>query len=69
MSVVLCVTDKKIEINRQNIKLLQRIVDARQVNLKSRSELMSSIAKEDQRASSQRNANLRKDSRKQSELA
>ena len=31
---------EKYEINKQNVKILQRIVDARQVNVRSREDLM-----------------------------
>ena len=50
------------------MKLLQRIVDARQVNVRSRETLMSSIKAADSRNNTARNDYLRSQSRRQSEL-
>ena len=61
--------DEKFELNKQNVRILQRIVDARQVNVKNRVSLISSIQAEERRASSQRGAMLRADARKLSSIA
>ena len=61
--------DQKFEINQQNVKILKKIIDARQINVKSRERLVSGIRNEENRASSSRNATLRADLKKQSEIA
>jgi len=61
--------DQKYEINQQNVKILGRIIDARQINVKSRERLVSGIRNEESRAINSRNATLRADLKKQSEIA
>jgi hypothetical protein len=61
--------DQKFEINQQNVKILRKIIDARQINVKSRVRLVSGIRNEESRANSSRNATLRADLKKQSEIA
>lgn len=61
--------DEKFELNKQNVRILQRIVDARQVNVRNRMSLISSIQAEEKRANSQRGAMLRADARKMSSIA
>lgn len=43
---------KKFELNKQNVKILQRIVDARQVNQKSRERILSGIRRDESRSRS-----------------
>jgi len=51
------------------VKILQRIVDARQVNLNSRDKLINGIRREEKSARGTRDALMRADLRKMSEIA
>ena len=44
--------DKKFELNKQNVQILQRIVDARQVNQRSRERILSGIRRDESRSRS-----------------
>ena len=57
------------ELTRENAKILQKIVEARQINVKARNQLVSSIKKDEDRSRSVRDAMARANVRKQSEIA
>jgi ribonuclease HII len=57
------------EISYQNVKLLQRIVDARQVNFKSRDQLINGIKEGELRVQKSRVASIRIENRKLSRMA
>ena len=60
----------KLEVlTRENAKILQKIVEARQINVKARNQLVSSIKKDEDRSRSVRDSMARKNVRKQSEIA
>lgn len=58
------VIERRFDLNRDNVKLLQRIVDARQVNFKSRESMISGIKQEESRLRSSRDSSQRADMRK-----
>lgn len=57
------------ELTRANAKILQKIVEARQINVKARNSLVGSIKKDEDRSRSVRDAMARANVRKQSEIA
>jgi len=57
------------ELTRENAKILQKIVEARQINVKARNQLVGSIKKDEDRSRSVRDAMARANVRKQSEIA
>ena len=56
-------------MTRANAKILQKIVEARQINVKARNSLVGSIKKDEDRSRSVRDAMARANVRKQSEIA
>ena len=60
---------KADDLTRENAKILQKIVEARQINVKVKSQNLDSIRKEEQRARSTRDANMRAGLRRQSDIA
>lgn len=56
-------------LTRENAKILQKIVEARQINMKSRAGVVNSIKKGEDRSRSVRDAMLRAGLRRQSEIA
>ena len=56
-------------MTRENAKILQKIVEARQINVKARNQLVTSIKKDEDRSRSVRDAMARANVRKQSEIA
>lgn len=44
------------ELTRENAKILQKIVEARQINFKARNQLVSTIKKDEDRSRSVRDA-------------
>lgn len=63
------VLGKNEELTRENAKILQKIVEARQINVKARHQLVNSIKKDEDRSRSVRDSMARKNVRKQSEIA
>ena len=57
------------ELTRENAKILQKIVEARQINVKARHSVVSSIRKDEDRSRSVREALHRESLRKQGEIA
>jgi len=57
------------ELTRENAKILQKIVEARQINVKARNQLVNSIKKDEDRSRSVRDAMARANVRRQSEIA
>ena len=65
-----CLTIGKMEeLTRENAKILQKIVEARQINVKARNQLVNSIKKDEDRSRSVRDAMARANVRRQSEIA
>ena len=62
-------TGKMEELTRENAKILQKIVEARQINVKARNQLVTSIKKDEDRSRSVRDAMARANVRRQSEIA
>ena len=62
-------TGKMEELTRENAKILQKIVEARQINVKARNQLVNSIKKDEDRSRSVRDAMARANVRRQSEIA
>ena len=60
---------KMEELTRENAKILQKIVEARQINVKARNQLVTSIKKDEDRSRSVRDAMARANVRRQSEIA
>jgi hypothetical protein len=56
-------------LTRENAKILQKIVEARQINVKVKTCNLNDIRKEENRARSTRDANVRAGLRRQSEIA
>ena len=56
-------------LSKENAKILQKIVEARQIDVKSRHQIVNQIRKEEERARSVRDAMLRETFRKQSRIA
>ena len=56
-------------MTRENAKILQKIVEARQINVKARHQLVNTIRKDEDRTRSVRDALARKTVRKQSQIA
>lgn len=56
-------------MTRENAKILQKIVEARQINVKVKTCNLNDIRKEENRARSTRDANVRAGLRRQSEIA
>jgi hypothetical protein len=56
-------------LTKENAMLLQKIVEARQINVKVKSTTLADIRRDEQRARSTRDANLRNGLRRQSEIA
>ena len=56
-------------LTKENAMILQKIVEARQINVKSKSNNLADIRREEHRARSTRDANLRAGLRRQSEIA
>ena len=70
MSFDACLTIGKMEeLTRENAKILQKIVEARQINVKARNQLVNSIKKDEDRSRSVRDAMARANVRRQSEIA
>ena len=57
------------ELTRENAKILQKIVEARQINVKARHQLVTTIKKDEDRTRSVRDAMARKTVRHQSQIA
>ena len=57
------------ELTRENAKILQKIVEARQINVKARHQLVNTIKKDEDRSRSVRDALARANVRRQSEIA
>ena len=64
-----CITGKMEELTKENAKILQKIVEARQINVKARHKLVSTIKKDEDRSRSVRDALARASVRRQSEIA
>ena len=60
---------KMDELTRENAKILQKIVEARQINVKGRQHLVNSIRKDEDRSRGVRDAMHREALRRQSEIA
>ena len=60
---------KMEELTKENAKILQKIVEARQINVKARHQLVSTIKKDEDRSRSVRDALARANVRRQSEIA
>lgn len=56
-------------LTKENAKILQKIVEARQINVKARGEFVASIKKEENRSRSVRDALHRASLRKATDLA
>lgn len=57
------------ELTKENAKILQKIVEARQINVKARNQLVGNIKKDEDRSRSVRDAMARANVRRQSEIA
>ena len=57
------------ELTKENAKILQKIVEARQINVKARHQLVNTIKKDEDRSRSVRDALARANVRRQSEIA
>ena len=62
-------TGKMEELTKENAKILQKIVEARQINVKARHKLVNTIKKDEDRSRSVRDALARASVRRQSEIA
>lgn len=60
---------KMEELTRENAKILQKIVEARQINFKARHQLVGTIKKDEDRSRSVRDALARASVRRQSDIA
>ena len=61
--------EKLENLTRENAKILQKIVEARQINVKARHQLVTTIKKDEDRSRSVRDALARANVRRQSEIA
>ena len=57
------------ELTRENAKILQKIVEARQINVKARHQVVNTIRKDEDRSRSVKDAMARESLRRQSEIA
>lgn len=61
---------RRIEmLTKENAKILQKIVEARQINVKARSQFVASIKKDETRSRSVRDALARANTRRKTDLA
>lgn len=60
---------KMEELTKENAKILQKIVEARQINVKARHKLVNTIKRDEDRSRSVRDALARASVRRQSEIA